>query len=370
VRVWDLPTRVFHWLLVAAVFAALGTELFAPPWWLDWHVAAGGVVAGLLLFRLVWAAFGSEYSRLDSFLFRPQQTIGYLRDLLRLRPAHYVGHNPAGAAMIFALVAVLTALVGTGLAAQGGQEKQGPFAGITSFALGSGARSLHSFLAYALMAMVAAHVAGVLADRRLHGSGLIRAMVTGWKRVPAQLPVAAVRFSEIHAATITLAVLSASVTIALILLSRLPPLGVPRMITDRAWQSECGSCHRTFHPSLLPRASWAALMAGLSDHFGEDASVPPPAATEIGNFLQTYAAEAWDTKAAHGLSKVSADDPLRVTAAPYWIRRHRRIDPATFAGPAVKLRSNCNACHGDADSGRFDNQAIAIPDNPATGVNE
>ena len=71
VRVWDLPTRLFHWLLVAAILVALGTELIAPPAWLDWHVAAGYVVAGLLLFRCVWAAFGSEYSRLDSFLYRP-----------------------------------------------------------------------------------------------------------------------------------------------------------------------------------------------------------------------------------------------------------------------------------------------------------
>src|SRR5215471_14254263 len=204
VRVWDLPTRLFHWLLLGVVVAALATELIAPPAWLDWHVAAGYAVAALLLFRGVWAFFGSDYSRVASFLYRPRQTLGYLRDLAKLRPEEYVGHNPAGAAMIFALVAVLALLVGTGLVALGGREKQGPLAGVADFALGSGARSLHSYLAYALMAMVAAHIAGVIVDSCLHKSALVRAMITGWKQVPVRLWVTAVRPANIRAASVTL----------------------------------------------------------------------------------------------------------------------------------------------------------------------
>ena len=366
--VWDLPTRLFHWLLVGAVLAALVTELIAPVWWLSWHVAAGYVVAALLLFRVVWALFGSEYSRLASFLYRPRQVIDYLRDLLRLRPPQYIGHNPAGAAMIFALFAVLTCLVATGFMVQGGQEKQGPFAGVTDFALGSDVRNIHNFLAYALMAMVAAHLAGVLVDGWLHKSSLIRAMITGWKCVPAQLRVTVARPPRIPAAVLGLAVLFVPAVVALILLSRLPPLGVPVMVRDQVWANECGSCHYAFHPSLLPRASWAALMAGLSDHFGEDASLSPAAAAEIATFLQIYAAEDWDTKAARLLARISPADPLRITVAPFWVRRHRRIDPAVFATPAVKAKSNCIACHRDADSGRFDAQAIVLPTFPASGA--
>jgi len=368
VWVWDLPTRLFHWLLIGAVLVALATELIAPVWWLSWHVAAGYIVAALLLFRLVWAVYGSEYSRLASFLYRPRQVVDYLRDLLKLRPPHYIGHNPAGAAMIFALFAVLTGLVATGFIVQGGQEKQRPFAGITSFALGSEARSIHSILAYALMAMVAAHLVGVLADGRLHKSALIRAMITGWKRVPAQLQVTPARPPRVPAAALGLAALFVPTVVALILLSRLSPLGVPAMAGDRVWATECGACHYAFHPSLLPRVSWAALMAGLHDHFGEDASLPPAATAEIADFLQTYAAEVWDTKAARRLSEVSAADPLRITAAPFWVRRHRRIDPAIFAAPTVKAKSNCIACHRDADSGRFDAQAIVLPDLAASGA--
>jgi len=363
--VWDLPTRLFHWLLVAAVLAALATEFVAPTSWLNWHIAAGYGIAILLLFRFVWAAFGSEYSRVASFLYRPRQVIGYLRDLLRSRPPHHVGHNPAGAAMIFALVAVLTGLVVSGFLVLGGQEKQGPLAGVTSFAFGSGARGIHNLLAYALMAMAAAHLAGVIADEWLHKSSLVRAMITGWKRLPVQLPVGPARPARIRAAALALAALSALAVGALTLLSRLPPLGVPAMTPDPVWARECGSCHYAFHPSLLPRSSWAAIMQGLDDHFGEDASLPPAAATEIAAFLQAYAAENWDTKAARLLSNIAPSAPLSITAAPFWVRRHRRIDPAVFAAPPVKVRSNCIACHRDADTGRFDAQAILIP-NPAT----
>jgi cytochrome b len=368
VWVWDLPTRLFHWLLVGAVLVALTTEFTAPVWWLSWHVAAGYTIAVLLLFRLVWSLFGSEYSRIASFLYRRRETIDYLHDLLKLRPPHFIGHNPAGAAMIFALFAVLTGLVATGFMVQGGQEKQGPFAGVTGFEFGSNARSIHSFLAYALMAMVVVHLVGVLADGRLHKSALIRAMVTGWKRLPALLQVPPARPPRIPAAMLSLAALFVPAAIALILLSSQPPLGVPAMTRNQVWAKECSACHYAFHPSLLPRASWAALMTGLRDHFGEDASLPPAAASEIAAFLQTYAAEGWDTKAARRLSEVSAADPLRITAAPFWIRRHRRIAAAIFAAPTVKAKSNCIACHRDADSGRFDAQAIVLPDPAPSGA--
>jgi hypothetical protein len=218
------------------------------------------------------------------------------------------------------------------------------------------------------MAMVAAHIAGVLADGRLHKSSLVRAMVTGWKRVPALLPVPVSRPPRIPAAVLAFAALFTPAVAALILLSRMPPLGVPAMTPDQAWAKECGACHYAFHPSLLPRSSWAALMADLHDHFGEDASLSPAAAAEVAAFLQTYAAEDWDTKAARLLSNVSPADPLRITAAPFWVRRHRRIDPAVFAAPPVKAKSNCIACHRDADSGRFEPQAIVLPTLTAAGT--
>jgi hypothetical protein len=148
-------------------------------------------------------------------------------------------------------------------------------------------------------------------------------------------------------------------------LSRLPPAGLPAMPANPMFAQECGACHRPFHPSLLPRASWAAVMAGLADHFGEDASLPADEARQIGAYLQTYSAEAWDTEAARRFAVTSPDQPLRITETPYWRRKHAGIDPAVFARPTIGAKSNCGACHRDAESGRFDDQAINIPEGKA-----
>jgi cytochrome b len=361
VLVWDLPTRLFHWSLVAAVAAALGTGFLARDPWLGVHMTAGYVVLGLLSFRVIWGFFGSEHSRITSFAYAPRRVIEHLRGLMLLRPPPYLGHNPAGAVMIFALFAVLAALVVTGLMELAGEEKQGPLAGVVSYALGNGAKPVHWILASILLAMIALHLAGVLVGTWLLKEPLIRAMVTGRKPLPANAPLPRPRPARPVMAASWLALTVVSAAAAIALLSRLPPVGIPHLPPNKLMLSECGDCHHPFHPSLLPRASWARLMAHLDNHFGEDASLPAAKRDKIAAYLERYAAGAWDTEAARRFAVVSPTDPLRITATPYWRRKHARIDPAVFAGKAVRSRSNCIACHKDADSGRFDDQAIAIP---------
>ena len=358
VLVWDLPTRLFHWLLVAAVLFALATGLFAPKWWDGPHMIVGYVVAGLLLFRAIWAFLGSRYSRLASFTYSPRQTFEHLANLLRRRPGHFIGHNPSGAAMILALFAILCLLVATGFMVQGGVEKQGPLAGVLSYAFGMTARGLHKLIALLLLAMIAAHLAGVLAGSLLFKERLVGAMIHGRKLVAAPLPNPLP--SRPAAALAWFGLLGLALATALILLSRLPPRGMAEFPADQAMLTECGACHRPFHPSLLPRASWAALMANLSSHFGEDASLPPAQRDEIAAYLDRHAAETWDSKGANRFATVSAADPTRITATPGWQRMHRGIDPVLFRSHAVGSRANCAACHRDADSGRFDPQAIFL----------
>ena len=112
VLVWDLPTRVFHWLLAAS---------FAGAWltgeserWRDVHMMLGYSVAGLILFRIVWGFVGSRYARFRSFVFRPSELFAYLRSLATRSPRHYLGHNPAGSIAIFLLLGLglVTALSG------------------------------------------------------------------------------------------------------------------------------------------------------------------------------------------------------------------------------------------------------------------
>src|SRR6266404_3955686 len=361
ILVWDLPTRLFHWLLVAAVSFAAVTGLFAPKWWVGRHIWAGYAVGALLIFRAVWAIYGSHHSRLRSFLYSPRQVILHLRAMLRRRPAHYLGHNPAGAMMIFALLGTLGLIVATGLLVQGGSIKQGAFAGFVSFGLGERLRHIHQLLAYLLLAMIAAHLAGVLAGSWLFGERLIGAMIDGEK------PIAPVEASPLPApsrplaAMLLLGIIGATAAIALALLWRVPPRGLPAMPVNRAMVEQCGDCHHPFHPSLLPRASWAVMMANLADHFGEDASMPRAKQEEITAYLERYAAEAWDTRAAQRFKFTSPNEPLSITATPAWQGFHRHLDPAVFSSLSIRARSNCVACHSDADSGRFDPQAISLP---------
>lgn len=369
VYVWDLATRLFHWLLVAMVAVALFTGFVAPEWWMGVHLAAGYAIVLLLVFRLVWGVFGPEYARIASLVRASRWLREYLRDLLLLRPPHYIGHNPAGAVMIFALFSVLTALVVTGLMVQGGEEKQGPLAGVIGYATGNGAKEVHEILVFVLLAMVTGHIAGVIVEGWLQQAPLIRGMITGWMPLPTDVPAPRLRRARPRPAAISLAVFAGVAALVLGLLSRLPPLGIPTMPANQAMQDECGACHWAYHPSLLPRDSWAAIMAGLSDHFGEDASLPAATAGEIAEFYQSYAAEAWDTEAARRFSNLAPGEPLRITATPYWVAKHDEVGDAQFASPAVKNKGNCIACHRDADSGRFDDQAIDIPPPPKTGAN-
>jgi cytochrome b len=361
ILIWDLPTRLFHWLLVAIVTFALLTGLFAPKWWVGRHIWAGYAIGALLLFRVIWAIYGSHYSRLRSFLYSPRQLIQHLRAMQRGRPPHFLGHNPAGAMMIFALIATLSLIVVTGVLVQGGSIKQGPFAGFVTFASGENLRGIHQVLAFVLLGLIVAHLAGVLAGSWLFKERLVGAMIDGKKPTASPedfLPHAA---SRPVAAILWLGSVGGAIAFALIALSHVPALGLPAMPADPVMLEECGACHHPFHPSLLPRASWAAMMADLGNHFDDEASLPPLKRDEIEAYLERYGAEAWDTNAARRFLPVSADQPLRITATPGWQRIHRRLDPALFGRPTVRAKSNCIACHRDADTGRFDPQAIAIP---------
>ncbi len=361
VRVWDLPTRVFHWLLVACVAVALATGFFAPEWWMGVHIAAGYGVVLLLLFRVVWGFFGSEYARLRNLAHSMRYFGDYLRGLAILRPPHYVGHNPVGAAMIYALLAVFMALVVTGLIVQAGEEKQGPLAGVATYAAGVAAKELHEWLAFAAIAMIIVHVTGVLVESRLQGTNLVRGMIDGWMRLPEGFNLPRQRPARPLAAAFTLAAMAAAASVVLGWMSHLPPRGVPEMPSNATYRAECGDCHWAYHPSLLPKASWAGIMTGLGDHFGEDATLGPDEAAEIAAYLERFAAEAWDTEAANRLATTSADAPMRITQSPYFVRKHREIGPEIFRRAGIRSSGNCIACHRDADSGRFDDQAIDIP---------
>ncbi|MBI2719292.1 MAG: cytochrome b/b6 domain-containing protein [Rhizobiales bacterium] len=365
--IWDLPTRLFHWVLVIGVAVALYTGFLAPASWLGIHLFAGYAIAVLIVFRLVWWKFGFEYSRLAALVAAIRRLPQFLPALIRLKPPHSAGHNPAGSAMIALLIATLSLIVVTGFMVEGGQEKQGVLAGVLDYAAGSTARNLHSLSANLLLGLIAVHLAGVAVETVLQRTPLVRGMISGRLPLPLHVVNPAPRPARPLAAAFILSAIAVAAAPAALALLRLPARGVPSAPLNLAYATECGACHNAFHPSLLPRQSWAAIMAHLGDHFGEDASLSPATAAGIAAYLDRNAAEAWDTEPANRLRSVAAAEPLRITAAPYWIRKHAGIGAATFAAAPIKSKTNCAACHGDATTGRFDDQAIAIPPTQAKG---
>ncbi|MCC6209758.1 MAG: cytochrome b/b6 domain-containing protein [Burkholderiales bacterium] len=167
ILVWDLPTRLFHWLL-AATFA--GAWLTAESErWRDVHVALGYTFAGLIAFRLAWGFIGSRHARFSSFVTGPGPVKRYLASLLLFRPEHHVGHNPAGGWAVLALL-------GLGLAtAASGYAVHAEFAG-------HWLEELHEGVAEAMLALVFVHIGAVVVSSLIHRENLARAMWTGFKR--------------------------------------------------------------------------------------------------------------------------------------------------------------------------------------------
>lgn len=188
IKVWDIGVRVFHWSLVAAFAVA----------WLSSdegslvHEWSGYVAAGLIAFRLVWGLVGPRYARFSQFLTGRRVVTGYLKASLAGREPRYVGHNPAGAVMIVALlltmsgtiftgwlmleparVAMLPAIVGPAFAEDG--EGHGD---------GSVVKDAHESLANLMLLLVVLHVVGVVVASRRHKENLAAAMITGLKRAP------------------------------------------------------------------------------------------------------------------------------------------------------------------------------------------
>jgi cytochrome b len=361
-RVWDLGVRLCHWLLVAAVAIALVTGLSGPRSVLNIHIAAGAAVGGLIAFRILWGFMGSTHARFFSF---PVQFAAINADLAGLvagRRPRYRGHNPLGSLMALALFAVLSLSVMTGVITLGGVDKQGPLAFAVTYDSGKAAQSLHLALAYGLLALIAGHLLGVAYESIQARTNLPFAMITGKKAASGADHAARPAKAKPLLAGICVLVLMAGAGHQMVALSARPALGVPAGPLDPTYAQECGSCHMAYPPSLAPSPRWNAIMDGLPDHFGEDASLEAALASRIRAYLTMNAAEKWDTRAAHELQRSNLEDPLRLTATPFWIRMHREISESVFKSRAVGAKGACEKCHSDASTGRFDPQDIHIPE--------
>jgi cytochrome b len=178
IKVWDLPTRVFHWSLVlsfaGAWLTAEGEHYRAI------HVMFGLTLLGLIAFRLIWGVAGTRHARFASFVTGPAKIKSYLLSLLRRQPEHHAGHNPAGALAVVLLLALGLSTASLGFMAYNdiGPEWMG---------------DAHEFVANTLIALVVVHIAGVIVSSYLHRENLVRAMFSGFKRGASSESIASTR---------------------------------------------------------------------------------------------------------------------------------------------------------------------------------
>jgi cytochrome b len=375
VLVWDLPTRLFHWLLVGCFAGAWWSS--SSDRWLSIHVFLGYLMLGLIAFRLAWGFVGGNYARFAAFVVGPRAGLRYLLDLAARRDRAYLGHNPAAGLAIVAMLGLGVAVAITGIFTQGGEEGQGAVPGLLSIGAAGALRQAHEALAIAMLVVVGGHLSGVALGSWLHRLNLPLTMVTGTKAAPDG--AMASRPFNAAAAAMLLAVLAFGswwffyawhepVKARLGLAGAAPTVphvafvGRP-LADDPVWREECGSCHLAFHPNLLPARSWALIMAGQGQHFGTDLGLDAPTAAAVQAFLVGNAAENSATEAAFKINRSIAPglSPLRITETPYWVGKHGDIAAADWQLPQVKSKSNCAGCHLDAVAGTFEDAAMRIP---------
>lgn len=186
IAVWDLPTRLFHWTLVALV-------LFC--WWsaethhLAWHKWAGEGVAALLVFRLWWGLFGASTARFAQFLKGPQAALAYARGLFKSKSdrAEPIGHNALGGWSVAALILAAVTVVGFGLFAEDTDgEQSGPFEPLLNFDQASFAARVHESAFHVLQALVLLHLAAIVFYALVKKDQLVGPMLTGKKALPAE----------------------------------------------------------------------------------------------------------------------------------------------------------------------------------------
>ena len=217
VKVWDPFVRLFHWSLVAGVI----TQLATAEDWKSVHAKVGYIIAVILPVRIIWGIVGSPHARFADFVYPPADIFGYLKDLIKGRPKHYIGHNPAGGAMVCMLLFFLILTTLAGLKTLGAEGK-GPLALRQKNAVtrawadddrhseGENAsrhdamdqngryphsragnkaqvhfwKEIHETLVGISLFLIGLHICGVVASSYVHRENLILAMITGKKKVP------------------------------------------------------------------------------------------------------------------------------------------------------------------------------------------
>lgn len=362
--IWDLPTRVFHWLLLASYLLAWLT--YDDNRFLYFHVFAGYVFFGLLVFRLVWGFVGTHYARFHSFAHDWSSVTEYLKGLLNGEAMRYIGHNPAGGLAIFAMLLLGFIVSLTGILTLAGEEGHGPLQGMINYKVGIASHSLHEILAWVMLLLSIVHVLGVIIESIWHKENLVLAMLTGHKEAAAGTP--SIRGHHYLGVLITVVVVMATLLYFDGYLQEsaddlYQPYTGPILPDNAAWRENCNECHFAFHPSLLPARSWQKIFDDQHKHFGDDLDLDNDIKAELLKFHLDNAAEKGLTEPARKILYYTPTNstPIRITETVYWKKKHEDIKDVYWQHEKVVTKGNCEACHLDAKQETYEDSDMRLP---------
>jgi cytochrome b len=203
INVWDPIIRIGHWTLVIAFF----TAYFTGDDWMNQHTWAGYIIFAVIVIRIMWGFIGGQYARFTQFIYKPSTTFNYFKNLLARKPQHYIGHNPAGGAMVIALLICLLITTISGMKLYAVEENKGPIAAIQQIQSADLKtltnmdvtqnymvneddeefwEEIHETFVNLTLLLVFLHIGGIMMSSIIDKENLIKAMFTGKKEIDDQ----------------------------------------------------------------------------------------------------------------------------------------------------------------------------------------
>lgn len=369
VFVWPISTRIIHWIIAVSFFASFFTSFTEQ--YLHYHVAFGWIFGVMLGYRILWGFVGPRYAVFRTFRLRPAELVFYFREKIENRwrkiPA---GHNPASSWYTLVVLVLGSAIVLSGLLLYGIQEGKGIFSFLNPacYPVMTILDHIHADISYLLAGWSVIHIIGVSIEQFYHRTGMLMAMVTGYKNTDGDDTDVSVFGRCASYAFIIMSVLAfyyiVSTNDNFFTRSRFAPIEYGK--TEPVYLKACGDCHVPYPPYLFPERSWQRLMDGLDDHFNEritEQNISREARLSIRTYLYANSAERSSREAAYKmLRSIGERRPISASKVLYWRETHAGIDPAVYRRKSVLSRANCAACHHGFEQGRLDDVDIRIPE--------
>lgn len=367
VYVWPLCTRIIHWMIALSFtfsfFFAFHHEYFI------FHIAFGYIFGMMLLFRFLWGFVGPDYGTFKEFILNVSELKFYFQEKIsnRWRKIH-PGHNAASSWFTLLVLFFGLVIVFSGLLLFGVQEGNGLFSFLNKdyFLYSASLMSVHYIFSFILLFFALVHILGVLVEQFYHRTNMIFAMLSGYKKSEGIDTFPLFRQHLLAYGSILLSVLIFYVVVYGndSVLTRTVFMKFDYDKDSSPFATHCTKCHKNYPPFMLPKDSWAKLMDGLSNHFGEEIlehNISKEDQSSIKTYLMSHSAEYSTHKLAHK-TLVSLQDmrPISATKSLYWRETHEHLIEV-FKNPLVKDKSNCFACHHNFEYGLFDNTRIHLP---------